>query len=288
VVLYKDNWPNILSGLSKKEISMNDKRRQLVVALAIYLIFTLLILVANVLNYIGERDGTLKTMEPIAGMLMGLLAFPVFCIGLPLWLARRWGLEFAFWPRRKNWLLGVVIVALYVYLVQAEPLSQVVAMNISALDFLIHFCSSALFHISYYPLFAVLLLPVIRRNLGLGAGLVATAALFALYHLAQFYYFPAGLTLRLQVLLFVLFLANLLWYLWTENLILVALAHCVIGSVGLAANGTLFNQVDEMLIVTAILMAGLFAYMIVYEVRQRGRPYRAEWWLRTEIGERVP
>jgi hypothetical protein len=262
---------------------MDDKRRQLVIALALYLAFTLLILSANTLNYVGERDGTLETMEPIAGMLMGLLAFPVFCIGLPLWLARRWDLEFAFWPRRKNWLLGVVLVAAYVCLVQAETITHVLTMNISVGDYLIHFVSTMLFHVSYYPLFAVLLLPVIRRNFGLGIALVLTAALFAVYHLSSFYYFPAGLTLRLQVLLFLSFLASLLWYLWTENLILVALAHSVNGSLGLAVNGALFDQVDEMLIITAIIMAGLFAYMIVYRLRHRARPYRTGWWLRTEI-----
>jgi hypothetical protein len=264
---------------------MNNQRRQLVIALALYLIFTLLMLVANVLNYMGERDGTLETMEPIAGMLMGLLAIPVFCIALPLWLARRWELEFAFWPRRKNWLLGVAIVVLYLVLSQQQSLTQLSTMGISASDFLIHFVSTTLFHISYYPLFAVLLLPVIRKNYGLVAGLVVPSALFALYHLAGFYYFPAGVTLRLQILLFAAFLADLLLYLWTENLILVALAHNVGGSVGLAVNGTLFNQVDEMLIVTAIIMAGLFAYMILYEVRHRARPYQARWWLQAEIAE---
>ena len=113
---------------------MDDKRRQLVIALAVYLVFTLLILTANALNYIGARDGMLETMEPIAGMFMGLLAFPVFCIGLPLWLARRWDLEFAFWPRRKNWLLGVVAVALYVCLVQAETLSKPASYCLQHLD----------------------------------------------------------------------------------------------------------------------------------------------------------
>lgn len=264
---------------------MTDKRRQLVISLFIYLIFALLILAANLLNYIGERDGTLEAMEPTAGMLMGFLAIPVFCIALPLWLAQRWGLEFAFWPRRKNWLLGVVIVALYMFLAQQQSLAQLSAMNISASDFLIHFVSTTLFHISYYPLFAILLLPVIRKNFGLAAGLVVTSALFALYHLASFYYFPAGVSFRLEVTLFASFLANLLLYLWAENLILVALAHNVGGSVGLAVNGTLFNQVDEMLIVTAIIMAGLFAYMIVYEVRYRRRPYRPGWWLQAEIAE---
>jgi hypothetical protein len=269
--------------MTMNQTTTTNKRRQLAIALAIYLAFTLLILAANVLNYVGERNGTLETMEPIAGILMGFLAFPVFCLALPLWLARRWKLEFAFWPRRKSWPLGAVILALYLFLANQQSLTQLSTMNIPASDFLIHFLSTTLFHISYYPLFAVLLLPVIRGNFGLVAGLVATSALFALYHLSSFYYFPAGVTLRLQILLFAAFVANLLLYLWTENLMLVALAHNVGGSVGLAVNGTLFNQVDELLFVVAVIMVGLFAYMIAYEVRHRRRPYQAKWWLQTEI-----
>lgn len=262
---------------------MNDKSRQLFIALAIYLIFTLLFLAANIINYIGERDGTLEVMEPIAGMILGFLVFPVFCIGLPLWLARRWELEYSFWPRGKNWLAGVAIAALYVFLTQQQSIAQLLAMGIPATDFLIHFVSSGLFHASYYALFAVLLLPLLRRSLGLVGGLAVTAVLFALYHLAGFYYFPAGLTAGLQVLLFASFFANLLLYLWTENLILSALIHTIVGSVGLAVNGTLFNRVDEMLIVSAVILAGFFAYMIVFHLRHRGRPYRSEWWLKTTI-----
>jgi hypothetical protein len=57
------------------------------------------------------------------------------------------------------------------------------------------------------------------------------------------------------------------------------MAHNVGGSVGLAVNGTLFNQVDELLVVTVLLMAGLLAYMIVFEVRHRTRVHRDGWWL---------
>ena len=266
---------------------ITERNRQLVIALAIYLVFTLLFGAANLLSYIGERNGTLETTDPIAGILMGFLAFPVFCIGLPLWLARRWGLEFSFWPRGKHWLWGVTVVALYVLLAQQQSLERIAGLGIPPLDFLVHFVSTTLFHVSYYPLFAVFLMPVIRRRFGLAASLVTTAALFALFHLAGFYYFPAGVTLRLQVLLFASFLVNLLLYLWTESIILVALVHTIGGSVGLAVNGTLFNQVDELLVVTAIIMAGLFAYMIVYELRHRGRAYRAGWWLQTQIEDRA-
>jgi len=264
---------------------MNKNRFQLLIAICVYSAFTLLFLAANVINYLGERDGTLETMEPIAGMILGFLVFPVFCIGLPLWLARRWELEYSFWPRGKSWAAGVAVAALYVFLTQQQSITQLLAMGIPAADYLIHFVSSGLFHASYYALFAVLLLPVLRKNFGLLGGLTATAVLFALYHLAGFYYFPAGLTPLLQALLFASFTANLLLYLWTENLILSALIHAIVGSVGLAVNGTLFNRVDPMLIIAAVILTGFFAYMIVFHLRHRNRPYRSEWWLRAAIAE---
>lgn len=254
-------------------------RGRLLIALSIYLAFTLLFLAANALMRAGEGAGTLAAMEPLAGALMGLLMFPVFAIGLPLWLARRWELPFSFWPRRKPWPLAALATALYVGLMQWTSLSQLAALNIAPGDFLLHTASAMLFHVSYYPLFAGLLLPVLRRAAGNWVGLIATALLFALYHLAGFYYFPAGVTPRMQVFLTASFLASLLLYLWTESMILVALAHSVNGAFGLALNGTLFNQVNEMLIVTAVLMTGLFAYMIVYELRHRERPYAGGWWL---------
>ncbi|MCD4708056.1 MAG: hypothetical protein K8S62_10005, partial [Candidatus Sabulitectum sp.] len=177
-------------ALAVNKTTTPGKKRQLTIALSIYLIYTLLLLIANVLNYLGEKNGTLETMEPIAGMLIGLLAIPVFSIALPLWLARKWGLEFSFWPRRKNWLPGVAIVALYTFLVNQQSLTRLLTMNIPAFDFMIHFIGTTLFQVSYYPLFAILLLPVIRMNFGLKTGLAATSVLFAVYHLGQFYYFP--------------------------------------------------------------------------------------------------
>jgi len=126
-----------------------DKKRQLIIALVIYLIYTLLLLIANVLNYLGEKNGTLETMEPIAGILLGLLAIPVFSIALPLWLARKWGLEFSFWPRRKNWLLGVAIVVLYTFLVNQQSLTRLSTMDISAFDFMIHFIATTMFQVPY-------------------------------------------------------------------------------------------------------------------------------------------
>ncbi len=265
----------------------SENKRQMQIAIAVYVCFTLLFLISNVLMDVDMRDGTEGTLGSISGMLLGFVAFPVFCIGVPLWLAGRWGLEFSFWPRRKRWWLALAVVIAYVFLGQQQSLTAVFQLGISAGDFAIHFVSTTLFHISYYPLFAVFMLPVFRKNMSAGASVCLCAALFALFHFAGYHFFPAGLTPRLQVLLFVSFVVNLLLYLWTESAMLVALAHNVGGSANLAVNGTLFNQVDELLIITAVIMTGLFAYMILYEIRQRGRPYREGGWLQAEISDRA-
>jgi hypothetical protein len=60
-------------------------------------------------------------------------------------------------------------------------------------------------------------------------------------------------------------------------------AHNVAGSIGLVVNGTLFNQVDELLGVTIIIMVGLLSYVVVYELRHRERLHRDGWWLRARI-----
>lgn len=264
---------------------MSEKRLQLTITLGIYLVFVALFALANSLILVGEHNGKVEVLEPIAGMLMGFVMFPIFCIGLPLWLACKWKLDFSFWPRRKNWLLGLAIIAIYVYIGQMYGVNELVNQGISLKDFAVHFVSTMLFHISYYPLFAVLMLPVLRKNFGLAAGLIIPALLFALYHLAGFYYFPGGLQPWMQVALFAVFLVDLFLYLWTENLILIAIAHNIGGSVGLAINGSLFNHIDELLILTVIIVSSLFAYMIVYELRRRNRPYNQGWWLRIEIDE---
>lgn len=260
------------------------RRRRLAIALGIYLAYTALLATANALNAYGARSSNPELWEMIAGMLMGFLAIPLFSIALPLWLARRWQLEYAFWPRRKNWLLAAAVVALYTLIANAQTLPAALGQGTGWGDLAIHFLSTSWFHVTYYPLFAVLLFPVLRQNSNAGAAVVLTGALFALYHLAQFYYFPAGLSLWWQALLALVFIADLLLYLWSESIILVALGHCVGGSLGMAAEGTLFNQVDAFFAIALATVAALFLYMIVFSIRRRDRPYREWFWLQTRLG----
>lgn len=253
------------------------------IALGVYLGFTLCFLAANAMMAYAEATGRVAALEPIAGMLLGLLAFPVFAIGLPLWLARRWGLTVSFWPKGRRWVGGLVVIVAYLLITQERGIVQLLNAGIPAWDFTLHTLSASLFHISYAPLFGALILPAWREKIGPLPAVLLCAALFALFHLAGFYYFPAGLTLRMQGLLLIAYAIDMLLYLWSRSLILVALLHTFSGAIGLAVNGTLFNQVDEMLIVTAVLMAGLFTYMIAYEIRHRDRDRDEGFWLKVRF-----
>ena len=156
--------------------------------------------------------------------------------------------------------------------------------GISIRDFAVHYISALLFHVTYYPLFAVFMFPILRKNFGLIGGLILTSLAFALYHLAQFHFFPAGLTPIMQALLFAAFTANLLFYLWGESIILVALAHSTSGAIGLIANGTVFNQIDFVFFLTIVIMIILFGYMIYQELKYGKRiVFDADWWLQVSI-----
>lgn len=256
-----------------------ETARRAWIATAVYLGFTACFLAANAVMSRADATGRLEMLEPVAGALLGLLAFPVFAIGLPLWLSRRWGLTVSFWSLERHPAVVMIVIGAYLLITQERSLAQLAALGIPTAEFGLHAVSTSLFHISYYPLFAALLLPAWRARLGVWPAVAICAALFALFHLAGFYYFPSGVTLRMQALLFVAFGINMLLYLWSRNMMLVALVHSLTGAIGLAVNGTLFNQVDEMLIVTVVLMTALFAYTIAYEVRHRKRNADGSYWL---------
>lgn len=121
-----------------------------------------------------------------------------------------------------------------------------------------------------------------RKNFGVTASLLVTSILFALYHLAQFHFFPAGTTPLLQLFLFVTFIISLLFYVWSESLILVSLVHSTNGAIGLVANGTIFNKIDFLFYLTIIIVGSFFGYMIVQSIRKKDN-YTKNWWLKTKI-----
>ena len=265
---------------------MKDKHKQLFIALSIYLIYVAVILLANILMKMSLSTNN-ETLEAISGVLFGFIGIPIFSLFLPLWLAKKWQLHYSFWLKSKNWILVVLILLLYVLLANFESIKVVLSSGISMRDFAVHYVSALLFHVTYYPLFAVFMFPILRKNFGLIRGLLLTSLAFALYHLAQFHFFPAGVTPIMQALLFMAFTANLLFYLWCESIILIALAHSTSGAISLISNETVFNQIDFVFYLTIVIMAMLFGYMVQQELKHRKKiVFDTGWWLQISIKDR--
>lgn len=252
---------------------------QLIIAVSVLVIYSALIFISNILTSNAVSTGN-EGLEIISGMIFAFVAIPVFSIILPLWLANKWSLQYSFWPKSKSLVKVIPVFVFFVVIGSYQAFEIVLKSGVSLSAFSIHYISALLFHITYYPLFAILLLPVFRKTFGLIPALIITSAAFALYHLTQFYYFPAGLTVIMQVLLFVSFFVSLLLYLWSESLVFVALAHTVNGALALASHGTVFCEVGFLFYYTIILMVLLSGYVVFRELRQRKtRYYKKEWWL---------
>jgi len=260
-----------------------NKKKQLLIALLIYFLYAAVLFLSNVFGKIGVSKNS-ELFETISGILIGFIAIPVFSIMIPVWLTRKWRLEHSFLPRNKNWLLVILILALYVILVNFESIKSILGMRIALTDFIIHYISTLLFHVTYYPLLVLFLFPILRKNFGLVPGIILTSLAFSLYHLVQFHFFPAGLTLYFQIMLFLSFTAQILFYLWGESLIFVALAHSTNGAIGLIVGGTIFNQIDFVFYLTIVIISFLFGYMIFQGIRDRKhKELDSNWWLNISI-----
>ena len=224
-----------------------------------------------------------SSYEMISGILFGFIGIPVFSIILPLWIAKRWRLHYSFWPRNKNLFLVIPILVLYVLLTSFESIRLILESGISLGDFIIHYFNAMLFHVTYYPLFVVFIFPILRKNFKLVGGLILTSLAFAVYHLAQFHYFPAGLSPIFQLYLFAGFFVNLLLYLWSESIILMTIVHTMNGAIGLAANGTVFNQISFLSFLTIVIIGALFIYMIYQALKNRKLDFDKDWWLQVSI-----
>lgn len=237
-----------------------ESRQRGVAAAGVLLVFSALIALANALAAQSRHEESLWMVA--SGVTMGLIAIPVFAIGLPVYLARRWRLPHSWWPTRDHVLPTVAILVLYVVLTNFSGLRALAAEDFEPARFATHYVSAMLFHIPYYPLFGALVLPAWRNWVGMLPALVLTAAAFSLYHLTQWHFFPAGTQPVWLILLFLAFFANLLLYLYTRSLVLVGLTHSLAGAVGLAGEGTWFDQRDFLFYLTVIILSATVAWSI--------------------------
>ncbi|MBN2519237.1 MAG: hypothetical protein JXB17_01930 [Bacteroidales bacterium] len=255
------------------------KGKKIGIAASVFAAYLATMLTANILM----EKATLThndNLEMISGVLLGFFGIPILSILMPIILADKWKIPYSVWPKSKNALLVIFILFSYLFLANYNVINSGKILNYSLRDVTIHFFSSMLFHVTYYPLFAILILGVLREKYNLTISIGITSLLFAIYHLAQYHFFPGGITLQMQVLLFLSFTASLLFYLWSESLLLVALVHSANGAIGLIENGTIFNQVDFVFYLTIIIISSLVIYLIIREILQRKRNnYKRDFWL---------
>lgn len=267
--------------------AMPSPRNQTLIGLGVFASYCLLILVANWFASLSGGDDTSPYMA-ISGSLLAFVAIPVFSIAIPLWLARRWQLAYAWWPdSARSWLTAIVWVGAYVFIANFYALQALWSGPFDVTRFSIHFVSAMLFHVPYYPLFAILIFRTSERWLGLPAAIGIAALLFALYHLTQYYFFPTGTQLPWLIALFAIFVADMLLYLITRSLGLVALGHCVGGAVGMASAGTYFPGMDFVFFVTIVIIGALLVWSILDRKRHDGAADESGTvWLRLVPSER--
>ncbi len=261
---------------------MNNKK-QLIGTSVIYLIYVGLIFIANILMEISINKQN-ETFEALSGIIFGFIAIPVFSLAIPIWLSLKWKLDFSFWPKKKNLLLVLLIMLIFTIIANYKSINILINSGLRLDIFIIHFISILLFHTTYYPLFVLLIFPVLRKSLSISMSIIITALAFSLYHMAQFHFYPAGTTFAIQIFLFSYFVASLLLYLWSESLILVAIVHQIAGAVAVAANGSVHGKIDFLFYLTIPIIAIFFGYMIYQSLKGKDKmKYREKWWIQIKI-----
>jgi len=260
---------------------MTENRKQLLITILVYIVYTGLILASNCFMRMSFLEKN-ETFEMISGILFGFISIPVFSIIIPIWLSKKWQLEFSFWPKTKNLFLIIFVLTIVALLLNFESIKAVMLSGITIKIFCIHYVSTLLFHVTYYPLFVLLIFPVLRKNINLKSSILITALAFALYHLAQFYFYPAGATLPVQIYLFSYFIMSIILYLWTESLILTSMVHQTTGALAVAANGSIHSEIDFLFFLTIPIVVFLFGYMGFYVMKNK-MELSDNWWLQFRI-----
>lgn len=243
------------------DVARSTARKRALVALIVVAGYALLIGVCNWLaSMAGDQDDSPWMIA--SGLLMSVVAIPVFSIAIPLLLARRWNLAYRWWPEKGRWASALALVFAYTLLANFQVIRSLVETGVDPARFALHAISAMLFHVTYYPLFAILLLRAFERWLGLPWGIAAAATAFSLYHLFQWHFFPDGTEPLWLLLLFVAFAADLVVYLLSRSLMLVALAHSLSGAAGMASAGTYFDEVDFVFFATIIIVGGLLIWSL--------------------------
>jgi len=253
--------------------------KQLIISFLLYIVYVGIILFANIFMKMSISENN-ETFEMLSGISFGFIAIPVFSLLFPIWLSSKWNLDYSFWPKTKNIFLVLSVLIVFTVVTNFESIKTVINSGLDLNTYLIHFVSTLLFHTTYYALFGMLIFPVLRKTFSISISIIIVALAFALYHLAQFHFYPAGITLEVQIFLFCYFIASMILYLWSESLILVALVHQITASLSLLANGSVHGELDFLFYLTIPIITVFFGYMIYQSIKGKDKiNYNEKWWL---------
>ncbi len=83
-----------------------EKRKQLIIVSIVYILYVSTILFSNIFMRLSESNGN-ETFEMISGILFGFIGIPIFSIIIPIWLSKKWQLDFSLWPKTNNLFLVI-------------------------------------------------------------------------------------------------------------------------------------------------------------------------------------
>lgn len=101
-----------------------NNRKQLIISSIVFISYTGLILVSNIFMKMSVSENN-EAYEMISGIIFGFIAIPIFSIIIPIWLSKKWQLDFSFWPKGKKLLIILFILIIYVLIANFEAIKSI-------------------------------------------------------------------------------------------------------------------------------------------------------------------
>ncbi len=228
------------------------------IALGLLLAYCLAMLAGNFLLRKGQQTGR-ERYDILAGVVIFVVGIAGCGIFVPLYLIKAGWFAASFLPARPG--LTVAAAGMAILFGGAPYISTLVKRKVSVGKLGLLFLGPIAMHFSYWPLWAGLLFPSVAAFTGpLGAAVIG-GVLFALYHQVHFHNFPPGRKLDMQFELAVYGTAFLLFYHWSDSLLLTFVVQHCLAVLGIAYKEHWdFAEVDEPFYFSLVVFVAAMVY----------------------------
>jgi len=241
-------------------VKERTNRDDLPLAVGLYLAFCGVVALSNGIAGLAARTAS-ETLEALSGLTLFIVGMAGLGVVLPLYLARRGRVELPLFPEKRHSTVALGLLAAFLF-ARSEYLVDLVRSPRPLVQSIAVFFGPLLIHFASVMMCFGLLLPAVRRRWGAKAAVLLTAAAWIVYHLAQFHFFPEGLTPALQFELFSFGLGYALFYLWSGSLLYTfALQHLVAVSTFIYDRDFGFGEVDEPFVMSVVIVLLALAYI---------------------------